>query len=189
MTPTNPFRLLAVLSVFLASASILAAQDAKLREGDQLEIRLGGVPPEEISAVTGVYTIDGEGAVNMPHIGKVRAAGLTQAQLQSAIEGSYRSQQIYTNPSITVAVPTAARFVDVGGDVRAPQRVPFTADLTVLGAITAAGGFTEYADQGKVRLLRDGQATLVNIKEVRRDPSKDIKLKPGDKIEVPQSFW
>ncbi len=165
------------------------AQDAVLRPGDQIEIRLGGVPPEEISQVTGLYTVDGDGFINMPHIGKVHAAGATQSQLQGAIESSYKTQQIYTNPSITLAVPNAARFVDVGGDVRSPQRVPFTADLTVLGAITASGGFTEYADQGKVSLLRDGQVTMINIKEVRKDPTKDIKLKPGDKIQVPQSFW
>ena len=56
-------------------------------------------------------------------------------------------------------------------------------------AISASGGFTEFADQSKVRLLRDGKVTVVNVKEVRKDPSKDIRLKPGDKIEVPQSFW
>jgi hypothetical protein len=31
--------------------------------------------------------------------------------------------------------------------------------------------------------------TIVNVKDVRKDPSKDIRLKPGDKVEVPQSFW
>ena len=77
----------------------------------------------------------------------------------------------------------------MGGDVRAQQRVPFTADLTVLGAITAAGGFTEYADQSKVRLLRDGKVIMINIKDVRKDPTKDLKLRPGDKIQVSQSFW
>lgn len=176
-------------AALIALPALLVAQDATLRVGDQVEIRLGGVPGDEISAVTGIYTVDGEGAVNLPHIGKVRAAGMTQSQLQSAIEGAYKSQQIYTNPSITVAVPTTARFVDVGGDVRAPQRVAFTPDLTVLGAITASGGFTEYANQSKVRLLRDNQVTMIDIKEVRRDPSRDLKLRPGDKIEVPRSFW
>ena len=166
-----------------------SGQDAVLRAGDQIEIRLGGVPAEEVSQVTGIYTIDGDGFINMPHIGKVRAAGATQSQLQSAIESSYKSQQIYTNPSITLAVPNTARFVDVGGDVKSPKRVAFTADLTVLGAITDAGGFTEYADQSKVKLLRDGKVIVINIKEVRKDPTKDIKLKPGDKIQVPQSFW
>lgn len=179
---------LAVLCV-LAIAIPAFGQDAVLRAGDQIEIRLGGVPSEEVSQVTGVYTVDGDGFVNLPHIGKVRAAGATQSQLQGAIESSYKTQQIYTNPSITLAVPNTARFVDVGGDVRAQQRVPFTADLTVLGAITAAGGFTEYADQTKVKLLRDGKVIMINIKDVRKDPAKDLKLKPGDKIQVPQSWW
>ena len=182
------FAAIAVFWIF-GFAAPASAQDARLREGDQLEIRLGGVPAEEIMQVTGTYTIDGQGYVNMPHIGKVKASGTSQSELQSAIENSYRSQQIYTNPSITVTVPNMARFVNVGGSVRSPMRVPFTADLTVLGAITAAGGFTDYADQGKVKLLRDGAVTIVNIKEVRKNPDKDLKVKPGDKIEVPQSFF
>jgi len=176
---------------FLSAVLLLpaAGQDATLRDGDQVEIRLGGVPTEEVSQVTGPYTVDGEGFVNLPHIGKVRAGGLTQAQLQRSIESSYKSLQIYTNPTITVSMSNSARFVDVGGDVRSPQRVPFTPDLTVLGAITASGGFTEFANQSQVKLLRDGKVTVINIKDVRKDPTKDIKLKPGDKIEVPQSFW
>ena len=173
----------------LALAIPASGQDAVLRAGDQIEIRLGGVPTEEVSQVTGIYTVDGDGFVNLPHIGKIHAAGDTQSQLQNAIESTYKSKEIYTNPSITLAVPNAARFVDVGGDVKNPRRVSFTADLTVLGAITDAGGFTEYANQTKVELLRDGKVILINIKDVRKDPTKDIKLRPGDKIQVPQSFW
>lgn len=180
-------RLLVLICVIVASR--LLAQDAVLRSGDILEIRLGGVPPEEISQVSAQYTVDGQGFINMPHIGKVKAAGVTQGDLQNAIEGSYRSQQIYTNPSITVSVPTTARFVNVGGDVRGPRRVEFTPDLTILAAINACGGFTDYANQAKVRLLRDGKVTIHDIREVRKDPTKDIRLKPGDSIEVPQSFW
>ena len=189
MMPTRTL-LIFLFAVFLFAVSgVVRAQDAVLRAGDQIEIRLGGVPPEEISQVTGIYTVDGGGFVNMPHIGKVRAAGATQSQLQAAIESAYKSQQIYTNPSITLAVPNAARFVEVSGDVRLPQRVLYTADLTVLGAITGAGGFTEYADQTKVSHTSEGKVVLLNIKEVRKNPAKDIKVKPGDKIYVPQSFW
>ena len=175
-------------SLLIASVSA-RSQDVVLRSGDQIEVRIGGVPADDVTQITGPYTVDGEGLINLAHIGKIRAAGQTQSQLQSAIENAYRTGQIFTNPTITISVPTAARFVDVGGDVRAPQRVPFTPDLTVLGAINAAGGFTEYADQSKVRLLRDGQVTMINIREVRKDPTKDLRLKPGDKLEVPQSFW
>jgi protein involved in polysaccharide export with SLBB domain len=171
----------------LASAAI--AQDATLRAGEQIEIRLGGVPADEVIQVSGQYQVDGQGFVNMPHIGKIKAGGVTQAALQDAIENSYRSQQIYTNPTITVSVANLARFVNVGGDVKMPQRVPFTPDLTLLGAINAAGGFTEYANQKKVRLLRDGNATIHNVPEIQKDPSKDPRLKPGDTITVEQSFW
>lgn len=188
-TPTKMKRALGLICALAAYPVLAFSQDAVLRVGDQIDIRLGGVPGEETTAVSGSYQVDGQGFVNMPHIGKVRAAGVTQAALQSAIEGAYKSQQIYTNPTVTVNIPTTARFVNVGGDVKNPRRVEFTPDLTVLGAITAAGGFTEYADQTKVRLLSGGQATIVNIKEVRKKPEIDPHLKPGDSIEVPQSFW
>ena len=181
-------KLLVLVAGLLFAVSAMS-QDVLLRSGDQIELRLGGVPPQEIEQISGQYQVDGQGFINLPHIGKIRAAGLAQAELQTTIEAAYRNQQIYTNPTITINVPTQARFVNVGGDVKTPRRVEFTPDLTVLGAISAAGGFTEFADTTKVRLLRDGHASLVNIKEIRKDPSKDPRLKPGDTLEVPQSFW
>lgn len=173
---------------FLLSADVSFA-DVTFRVGDSMELRIGGVPSEETQLITGTYTVDGEGFINLPHIGKVRAAGLSQAGLQRAVEAAYRGGEIYTNPSITITVPTVARFVNVSGDVRQPRRVEYTTDLTVLGAISAAGGFTDYADQRKVRLLRGREVRVIDIKAVRANPSLDIELLPGDQIEVPQSFW
>ena len=181
--------LAALLALAVATIPCARAQDVTFRPGDTMELRIGGVPSEETSLVTGSYTVDGEGYINLPHIGKIAAAGLTQASLQRAIEGAYRSAEIYTNPTITIAVPTVNRFVNVSGDVRSPRRVEFTTDLTVLGAISAAGGFTEYADQRKVRLLRRGTVQIIDVKAVRANPSLDLKLLPGDQIEVPQSWW
>jgi protein involved in polysaccharide export with SLBB domain len=178
-----------IAALLLLPVAPAAASDAAFRTGDTIELRIGGVPAEETQLITGSYTVDGEGFVNLPHIGKVRAAGLSQASLQRAIESAYRGKEIYTNPTITVTVPTTLRFVNVSGDVRQPRRVEYTSDLTVLGAISAAGGFTDYADQRKVRLMRGGQVQMVDIKAVRSNPSLDIILLPGDQIEVPQSFW
>lgn len=183
------FRAAVMLGVLLLPAASTFATDVTFRVGDTMELRIGGVPSEETQLITGSYTVDGEGFVNLPHIGKVRAAGLTQAQLQREIEGAYRGGEIYTNPTITITVPTVARFVNVSGDVRQPRRVEYTTDLTVLGAISAAGGFTDYADQRKVRLLRGREVRIIDVKAVRANPSLDIALLPGDQIEVPQSFW
>jgi protein involved in polysaccharide export with SLBB domain len=84
--------------------------------------------------------------------------------------------------------PTS-RFVNVGGSVRSPMRVPFTEDMTLLASINAAGGFNDFADQKRVRLLRGNDAKVYDVRQFRKDPSKDVKLQPGDRVEVPQAFF
>jgi polysaccharide export outer membrane protein len=171
-----------------ATTTVLMADDVALRAGDQLTIRLAGVPTEEINQVSGTYTVDGAGNINLPYLGKVHASGLKQADVQSSIEAAYKAAGIYSTPIITISVQFD-RLVDVEGDVRAPQRVRYTPDLTLLGAISAAGGFTEYADQSKVTILRSGSMKTVNVKKVRQNAEPDPALQPGDKVSVPRSFW
>lgn len=175
--------------IFMSAGSALChADDVALRSGDQLTIRLGGVPPEEISQVSGIYTVDGKGDINMPYLGKIHAAGLKQADVQGNIEAAYKNGGIYTTPVVTISVQFD-RLVDVEGDVRVPQRVHYTPDLTLLGAIAATGGLTDYADQSKVSILRNGARIFVNVKKVRESKEADPALQPGDKISVPRSFW
>ena len=178
--------LVALLSAALAPAVFAGAV---LRAGDPVEMRISGVPADEQTQVNNVYTVDSNGMVNMPYINKVRAEGLTPAQLASAIENGYKSAGIFTNPTITIVMQPQARFVNVGGAVRAPARVPFTEDMTLLAAISAAGGFNDFADQKRVRLLRGNEAKVYDVRQFRKDPGLDPKLQPGDKIEVPQSFF
>ncbi len=135
------------------------------------------------------YTVDANRNVNLPYINKVHAEGLTPAQLAGSIEGAYRSAKIYTNPTVTILMQPNARFVNVGGAVRNPARVPFTEDMTLLTAINAAGGFNDFANQRAVRLLRGSEAKVFDVRQFRVDPAKDVKLRPGDRIEVPQSFF
>ncbi len=88
--------------------------------------------------------------------------------------------------------PAEKKFIpriSVGGDVKSPQLLDFAEDLTVLRVINAAGGFTEYANRKKVRLLRDGKVVVIDVTAIVADPGKDIPLQPGDSIEVPQNFW
>lgn len=181
-------RFLAAFFVVFAFAASAFAQ-ATLRIGDPVELKISGVPAEEQAQVNNVYTVDASGTVNLPYINKVKADGLTPAQLAGSIEGSYRAGRIYTNPTITIVMQPSARFVNVGGAVRSPTRVPFTEDMTLLTAINASGGFNDFADQRKVRVLRGRDVKVYDVRESRRDPSRDIRLQPGDRIEVPQSFF
>lgn len=177
--------------LFLALLAFAPAvwADAVLRPGDPVDMKISGVPAEEQTQVNNIYTVDANGMVNMPYINKVRAAGLTPAQLASSIEGGYRSARIFTNPTITIVMQPQARFVNVGGAVRAPARIPFTEDMTMLAAINASGGFNDFADQKRVRLLRGNEAKVYDVRQFRRDPGLDPHLQPGDRIEVPQSFF
>ena len=175
--------------VLLCVAMFSAHGQATLRVGDPVDLKISGVPAEEQAQVNNVYTVDANGSVNLPYINKVQANGLTPAQLAASIEGAYRSGKIYTNPTITIIMQPAARFVNVGGAVRSPTRVPFTEDMTLLTAINAAGGFNDFADQKKVRVLRGSDVQVFDVRQSRRDPSKDIRLQPGDRVEVPQSFF
>jgi protein involved in polysaccharide export with SLBB domain len=166
-----------------------AYAQATLRIGDPVELKISGVPAEDQSQVNNTYSIDANGAINLPYIGKVHAEGMTPAELARSIEDNYRTNKIYTNPNITIFMQPSARFVNVGGSVRIPSRVPFTEDMTLLTAINAAGGFNDFADQRHVRLLRGSDVTVYDVRRFRKDPSQDVRLRPGDKIEVPQSFF
>ena len=181
-------RVFATLFVLFAVTLSLHAQ-ATLRVGDPLELKLSGVPNDEQVQVNNTYTVDATGAVNLPYINKIKADGLTPAQLASSIEGAYRANKIYTNPTITIMMAPTARFVNVGGAVRSPARIPFTEDITLLTAINAAGGFNDFADQKKVRLMRGNEVKVYDVRQSRRDPSLDVRLQPGDRIEVPQTFF
>ena len=157
-----------------------------LRGGDTLIIRLTGVP----TADQGIFEvkIDESGKVSMPYIGSVQAANLTTVQLKKGIEETYVTQEIFTNPNVTVDLKEQ-RFVDVTGEVRMPQRVPYTKDLTALGAVAACGGFTDFANRRKVKLTQSGVTREFNAKEIQVDPSRDIRLLPNDKIHVDRSIF
>lgn len=157
-----------------------------LRIGDTIIIRLTGVP----TADQGIFEvkIDESGKISMPYIGSLSAANATTVQLKKQIEATYIKQEIFTNPNVTVDLKEQ-RFVDVTGEVRMPQRVPYTKDLTAMGAVAACGGFTDFANRRKVKLTQGGITREFNAKEIQADQGRDIKLTPNDKIQVDRSIF
>jgi protein involved in polysaccharide export with SLBB domain len=180
-------RLSAFLGTWLLLASLPASgEEFILRPSDTIQLKIGGVPTNDAKVITAEYVIDGQGYINLPNLGRIKITGLTISAAQTVIETGYRSHDIYTRPTITITVGTAHRWVNVGGSVKTPQRVAYKPDLTVLAIINAAGGFASSADQQKVRLLRADEVMIIDTKKIRANPSLDIPVEPGDRIEVPK---
>ena len=158
-----------------------AGSTAQLRPGDSLTVALQGVPDPSTNNVQ----IDEQGLITLPFIGAVRAAGTTPAELSQRVRETYLNRRIYT--SVDVSIVVTERFVYVGGEVQRPGRIGWTPDLTVAKAIQAAGGFTLYAKENAVSLVRDQAAYSVDVKAARKDPSRDPRLVPGDSLQVPRS--
>jgi polysaccharide biosynthesis/export protein VpsN len=154
---------------------------AQLRPGDSLNIALQGVPDPSINTVQ----IDEQGLISLPFIGTLMASGSSTAELSQRIRETYIAKKIYTTVDVSVSV--TERFVYVGGEVQRPGRIVWTPDLTVAKAIQSAGGFSLYAKETAVSLIRDKSAYTIDVKLAQKNPGQDPRLVPGDSLQVPRS--
>ncbi len=177
-------------AVLCATLHLFAQAEATLRAGDTFDMRISGVPGDDQATISSNYTVDGDGFMNLPLFGKLKVSGRSASQVQTLIEHTYVEQQIFTHPTVTLSIAASARFVNVGGPgVKGSVRVAYTPDMTLMTAILAAGDFNEFAKQEKVNLIRGKQVTIVNCKEVRKNPAKDVAVLPGDSIYVPETMF
>lgn len=160
-----------------------AATSSELRPGDSLTVAIIGVP----DPTTNLVQIDDQGIISLPYIGTVKASGQTTGGLTQLIREAYVTKKIYTSVDISVSV--TERYVYVGGEVEKPGRIIWTPDLTAAKAVQAAGGFTLYAKEDKVSIVRNQVLYDVDIKLAQKSPSQDPKLEPGDSIQVSRSAF
>ncbi|MGB6223739.1 polysaccharide biosynthesis/export family protein [Haloferula sp.] len=177
------FLILAAVASLLSSASAQSTISA----GRAIEIRIQGVPNEEMARVNNTYPVSEAGFIRMPFIGNVMAAGRSPDSLAQSIEAAYKSAQIYTNPTVQVLASsdeTLAEFiVTVGGYVRRPGPVKYVRGLTLYDAVQAGGGATEFGSMHRVRLIRNGKLREYDLFKTQ---SKGVLVEPSDTIEVPQ---
>ncbi len=171
-----------------APAGLAAPTGDVMRVGDKITIRLSGVPDEANEGYIIEVQIPASGEVTVPLLTEsFPAVGRSAGDLANDISQAYKTQRIYSSPNVTV-IPEE-RYVNVGGDVRQPSRVVYTSDLTLLGAINACGGFTDYANRRVVRILRGQQVIQVDATKAARTPGADPPLFAGDQIYVPRTMF
>ncbi len=149
-----------------------------------------------------IARVDSKGRVNLPLLDPITVVGLTIEAAEDAVEQAYRDQRLLRKPQVTITVEEyAAREVIVQGEVLQPGRIPLPIEsgMTVLDAITKAGGLTDLARGNAVTVTRnqpDGtkQVTTVDVASILRGRSSSTSadssmlLLPDDIVYVPMRF-
>ena len=140
--------------------------------------------------ITRLVPVRPDGKITLPLLNDVQAAGLTPMELAAVISDGLK--KYINSPQVTVSVSTInSRRVYVTGEVTKPGAFPLLPNMTVLQALTSAGGFTQFAKIKSVYVLRveGGKQTKipVNYKEVieGKKPEENIELHSGDTVVVP----
>lgn len=139
--------------------------------------------------------VDAEGAVSLPLVGAVPVAGKTVLEAQRLIEE--RLSKYLVEPQASVLIEEyGSKLFFVMGEVQKPGSypVPVESKVTVLQAISIAGGLTRIAAPSRIRVLRQAGGKTedfkVDVKALTRNKEEsDLLLQPNDVIFVPQSFF
>jgi polysaccharide export outer membrane protein len=145
----------------------------RLGAGDRLTLRIYDQPQ-----LSGSYDVDDSGMLDMPLLGLVPAAGLTVDGLAAAITKALQDRQLILHPSVAVEVSSYRPFY-ILGEVNAPGQYPYRPGMTVLTAISIAGGFTPRAVQAYVGITRVSGGRSATY----RAPPFAL-AQPGDVLEV-----
>lgn len=179
--------LLCLIMGSFTSASLAIADDNtyKLKEGDSLNISVWG--EETLKKETIVLP---DGSITFPLAGKVDVVGLTAADVEKQVTEKLKTY--LPDPQVTVVVSSiAGNRIFILGKVLKPGPILMTGPITVMQALSLAGGFDKFADLGEVKVLRNEKTGQVVIPVdydaliKGRNLKSNVLLNAGDTILVP----
>jgi len=143
-----------------------------LGPGDALQVTVFG--EEDLS---GPLRVNDSGAVSMPLIGPVQAAGLTVPDLQHKLIELLNTKAV-KSPDVTVQI-TEYRPFFILGEVKNPGSYSYVPDMTVLTAVAIAGGYTFRASEDEVSVTRKSEDAAHEAQA-----SRNSRILPGDVVYV-----
>jgi polysaccharide biosynthesis/export protein len=168
-----------LVGVWLVLPGLARSQDYTLGPRDLLKITVYDHKDLETRV-----RVSEDGKITFPLLGEIRAAGLTVQGLERDITRMLADGYI-VNPHVGVFVEEYRVVVYVTGEVRKPGSFPYEEGMTVIKAVSLAGGLTEKAAEGKITVTRkekDRKGTTIEI------GMNDL-LRPDDVILVPEKRW
>jgi len=158
-------------------------QRVSLGSGDVFEVSVWGEPD-----MSRTFRLGPDGVIQFPMIGAVQIEGLTPNECAERIRTMLQDGYI-RNPNVSVFVKEMnSKKLFVLGQVVRPGTFPFTPSMTIVEAITAAGGFTDAANANNVIVTRrvDGAQTRTRlpVEKITRGEAPNFSLRPGDIVFV-----
>jgi polysaccharide export outer membrane protein len=156
---------------------------------DVLSIRVWNNPN-----LTSMYDVQDDGMIAVPLVGQLKADGLTVEELRKLIKEKLSEGDFVKNPEVTVQVtkPNSHIFYIMGPGAGHQGAIPLVRKLTMSEALTTAGGFSPFANQKKIYLLRKSEnykeKHMFNYKDVMagKHLEQDIEVQNGDRIVIPE---
>jgi polysaccharide biosynthesis/export protein VpsN len=189
---------LAATVLAIAGASILACGGGKPRPvdlppprqattlgvGDRFELRIVGE-----DKLPTVFQVAPDGTVDLPYIHRVKVEGLEPQEVAATVRDKLIEGEIWTDPSVSVSVSEYnSKRIEVLGQVQKPGSFPLEPGMTLLRAISLAGGFNSLADEDNVTIRRrvEGgiKAATVSVDDIIDNRIPDVPLQAGDSINV-----
>ncbi len=160
-------------------------ETSSLGPGDVFEVTVYDEP-----AMSKPYKVAPNGTIDFPLIGTLPVEGKEPQEVADLIKTSLKEKQILKNPSVSVLVKEVnSKKVAVFGQVQKPGQFPMSEGMTVVQAISLAGGFTSIADRDRVTLNRRVSAKKVvrvvfSVAAITEGKMNDIVLQAGDTLYV-----
>jgi polysaccharide export outer membrane protein len=164
-------------------------EDTTLGPGDVFEVRVYGQKD-----LSGKHRIAPDGTINFPFLGPVQAGGRDPQALAEAISEGLKSGGYLSDPQVTVFLEESnSKRVSVLGAVAKPGTFPMIAGMTVIQAVSQAGGFTPIASKNDTVVTRRVEGKIeryrVRVSEITRGGEEDFPLRAGDIVFVPERVF
>ncbi len=140
------------------------------------------------------YQVASDGSVDVPYLQAVQVNGLEPQEIARLVRKLLIEKQILSDPSVVVQVKEYnSRRITVLGQVTKPGTFPYTTGLTLIQAISQAGGLTGIANVDRVNLTRrvtaGSRTVVISIGSIMEGRSADIPLQSGDRIFVHERLF
>lgn len=159
-----------------------------LGAGDLLEVRVF-----EEADLSGPYRVSPGGTIDFPLCGKVKVEGLNGSSAADVLTRCL-GEKYLKRPQVSVLVREYnSKKIFVFGEVQKPGTFPYDEEMSVIQAITVAGGFSKLASKNDVAVTRlvNGKETKIRVRvaDIGTGREKNLKLLPGDIVFVPESLF